>query len=508
MTTKHEKPHSVDLENKLGDDVDNVSLEAGSQSLPSKNWLTRLRNALSSCAETRGVAPVPIEERSDKDTLKLFTLWLTANCTTLPMTTGISGTLIFGLDLVVASVVIVLSTLLFMLPVAWMGMMGPKTGMRQMVQTRYYFGYYFSIGIALLQIATLIGYTIMTSIVSGQTLTAVSEGDLSLAVGITISIVGALPISFLGYKYLHYIDQYLWAPSFVALVIVAGVSGKSLAVTGAEPVAISPRSVLTFAAACASLCTSWAPLVSDFAVYIDPSTPRIKIFLCVYAGYSVPSILLLILGAAAGASVPANETWAQAYGLYSVGGIINAMNSPLGGFGKFVSALLAFSVLGLTACTLYSLSISFQSLHPILSRLPRSLYSLVIVAIIVPISIVASSNFYNSLSNFLSVVGYWTASYTSIALTEHFCFRRGRYSAYNVSDWDNPKALPLGFAALASLCFSFGLIVPSMDTAWYTGPIAVRTGDIGIQLGIALSSLIYIVLRGAESRWKGGGRSP
>ncbi|KAL0766621.1 hypothetical protein CaCOL14_011066 [Colletotrichum acutatum] len=388
------------------------------------------------------------------------------------MTTGISGTLVFGLDLAVASIVIVLSTLLFMLPVAWMGMMGPKTGMRQMVQTRYYFGYYFSIGIALLQIATLIGYTIMTSIVSGQTLTAVSGGDLSLVVGITISVVGALPISFLGYKYLHYIDQYLWAPSFVALVIVAGVSGKTLANTGAETVAISPRSVLTFAAACASLCTSWAPLVSDFAVYIDPSTPRIKIFLCVYAGYSVPSILLLILGAALGAAVPANETWAEAYGLYSVGGIINAMNSPLGGFGKFVSVLLAFSVLGLTACTLYSLSISFQSLHPLLSRLPRYLYSLVIVAIIVPISIVASSNFYNSLSNFLSVVGYWTASYTSIALTEHFYFRRGQYSAYNVSDWDNPKALPLGFAALASLCCSFGLIVPSMDTAWYTGPIA------------------------------------
>lgn len=211
----------------------------------------------------------------------------------ISMTTGISGTLVFGLDLAVASLVIVLSTLLFMLPVAWMGTMGPKTGMRQMVQTRYYFGYsirrlmtvssivadlrnsyYFSVGTALLQIATLIGYTIMTSIVSGQTLTAVSEGDLSLAVGITISVVGALPISFLGYKYLHYIDQYLWAPSSVALVIVAGVSAKSFAGTSAETVALSPRSVLTFAAACASLCTSWAPLVSDFAVYIDPSTPR------------------------------------------------------------------------------------------------------------------------------------------------------------------------------------------------------------------------------------------
>ncbi|KAK1474706.1 purine-cytosine permease FCY21 [Colletotrichum cuscutae] len=314
-----------------------------------------------------------------------------------------------GLDPTVASVVIVLSTLLFILPVAWMRMMGPKTGMSPMVQTRYYFwhysisrltkvsfivansetSYYLSIGIALLQIATLIGYTILTSIVSGSTLTAGSKGDLSLI----------------------------------------------------------------------------APLVSDFAVYIDPSTPR--------SSYAC---------AAAGAAVPANETWAQAYGLYSVDGIINARNTPLGGFGKF-------------------------SLHPILSRLPRYLYSLVIVAIIVLISIVASSNFYNSLPNFLSVVGYWTASYTSITLTEHFRFRRGRYSAYNISDWDNPKALPLGFAALASLCCSFRLIVPSMDTAWYTGPIAVRTGDIGMQLGIALGSLTYIVLRGAESQWKGRGRS-
>lgn len=52
-----------------------------------------------------------------------------------------SGTLVFGLDFATASIVIVLSTLIFMFPVAWMGMMGPKTGMRQIIQTRYYFGY-------------------------------------------------------------------------------------------------------------------------------------------------------------------------------------------------------------------------------------------------------------------------------------------------------------------------------------------------------------------------------
>ncbi|KAK1529852.1 purine-cytosine permease FCY21 [Colletotrichum paranaense] len=394
MTTRHEKTHSVDLYNRLDENVDNVYLEAGSQSLPSKDWLTRLRNAFLHSAETQGVAPVPIEERSDRDTFKLFMLWLTANCTTLPLATvrqtdeyhqydhwHIRNPKL-GLDPTVVTVVIVLSTLLFILPVAWMGMMGPKTGMSQMVQTRYYFwyysisrlmtvsfivansevSYYFSIDIALLQIGTLIGYTIMTSIVS--------------SVGI-------------GLRRLH-------RPIHAKVGLDLRITETGLGLRHLQQ----------------------------------------------------NQDLLMRVRAAAGAAVPANELWAQAYGLYSVGGIINAMNTPLGGFGKFVSVLS-------------------QSLHPILSRLPRYIYSLLIVAIIVLISIVASSNFYNSLSNFLSVVGYWTASYTSIALTEHFRFRWGRYSAYNISDWDNPKALPLGFAALASLCCSFGLIVPSKDTARY-----------------------------------------
>lgn len=139
--------------------------------------------------------------------------------------------------------------------------------------------YYFVIVIALLQLATLTGYTIITSIVSGQTLTAVSQGDLGLSVGITITVVGALPVSFLGYKYLHYIDQYLWVPSLVSLIVVAGISARSLA-THTHVVAMSARSVVTFTSACASLCISWAAMVSDFAVYIDPSTPR---YVCLVA---------------------------------------------------------------------------------------------------------------------------------------------------------------------------------------------------------------------------------
>lgn len=82
--------------------------------------------------------------------------------------------------------------------------------------------------VAILQLATLTGYTIITSIVSGQTLTALSEGSLSLAVGIVLTVIVALCVSFMGYNFLHYFEQYSWIPSMVALIVTVGVGSKSL----------------------------------------------------------------------------------------------------------------------------------------------------------------------------------------------------------------------------------------------------------------------------------------
>lgn len=55
--------------------------------------------------------------------------------------TGMVGTLSYGLSLRDASLVIIFFTLLTSTPVAYMGILGPKTGLRQMIQARYAFGY-------------------------------------------------------------------------------------------------------------------------------------------------------------------------------------------------------------------------------------------------------------------------------------------------------------------------------------------------------------------------------
>lgn len=177
-----------------------------------------------------------------------------------------------------------------------------------------------------------------------------------------------------------------------------------------------------------------------------------------------------------------------------------AMLGSAGGFGKFIAVVLAFSVIGNIACSLYSLSINFQVVIPILVRVPRYVFSILITAAVIPVSIVVARNFLGSLGNFLGIIGYWAAAFIGITLTEHHYFRKGDPHAYDVGIWDVGSKLPIGAAALSAGALSFTLIIPCMDTAWYTGPIAVHTGDLGVEVGICLSVLLYIPLRTLEKR--------
>lgn len=219
-----------------------------------------------------------------------------------------------------------------------------------------------------------------------------------------------------------------------------------------------------------------------------------------YIGYMLPSIPLLVLGAAIGGAVPNVASWNTAWNAYSTGGVVYAMVEPVGNFGKFVAVLLAFSVIGNTACSLYALSISLQTLLPILMRVPRYLFSIVIAAIVIPVAIVAASNFLESLNNFLGVIGYWTATYIGIAISDHFWFRRSGDDAYDSNIWNVGRMLPTGVAALGAMALSFGIIIPCMDAAWFSGPVGKRTGDLGIEVGMCLAALLYVPFRTLEKR--------
>ena len=113
---------------------------------------------------------------------------------------------------------------------------------------------------------------------------------------------------------------------------------------------------------------------------------------------------------------------------------------------------------------------------------------------------------FNSLhsSHTPALIGYWIAPFCAVVLTEHVLFRRS-FSTYDVANaWDDPHHtnLPRPYAALCALAASIGVIVLSMQQAWWTGPVAKRgTGDLGMILGFVVSVAVYAVARWIELHW-------
>ena len=89
----------------------------------------------------------------------------------------------------------------------------------------------------------------------------------------------------------------------------------------------------------------------------------------------------MCLGAAAAISAPSVPGWNAGYADGNVGGLLKAMLSPVGGFGKVLVVLLSLSVTGAIAPTIYSMCIQFQTLIPPLAVVPRYVFS-VLAAIV------------------------------------------------------------------------------------------------------------------------------
>ena len=109
---------------------------------------------------------------------------------------------------------------------------------------------------------------------------------------------------------------------------------------------------------------------------------------------------------------------------------------------------------------------------------------------VVPLSIAGAHRFYETLTNFLGLIGYWASSYAAILTVEYVFFRKNDPENYNTQIWDVAAKLPTGIAALSAGILSFGLVIPSMDQQWFVGPIASFTGDIGFEVALDRKSVV------------------
>ncbi|KAK3318512.1 permease for cytosine/purines, uracil, thiamine, allantoin-domain-containing protein [Apodospora peruviana] len=472
---------------------------------PAENNPRWYQNLLDAGVEENGIKPVPIEQRTSTQYNELFTVFFTCLLTILAIPTGMLATLEFGLDLRDASLVILFFSLLCCIPPAFMGIAGMETGLRQIVQARYSFGLCLVTIPLLLNAATMTGFALSAAVVAGQVISSLNTDRVSVNVGILVICLASFGVSLLGFRALHFWERWTWIPALIALVITAGCGGKHLYLQS-EVVSPSttPSQVMSYGGLIAGYFITFGGTVSDYSVYHNPKgVSKFKVFMYMYLGFIIPSVPLLILGAAIGGAVPSIPTWSAAYAVTGIGGVMREMLSPAGGFGNFVLIVLALTVVGTNAISVYSVALNLQMLLPFFARIHRVVFVVVTIAVIIPFAMRAAAEWQESLMNFLAVIGYWAGCFDAVLILELAVFRKMDYETYENAIWNVGRKLPPGFAAMGASLMSMGLVIPGMGEPWYTGPIAETTGDIGFLMALAVTSIFYLPFRWLEIRWTG-----
>jgi purine-cytosine permease-like protein len=156
----------------------------------------------------------------------------------------------------------------------------------------------------------------------------------------------------------------------------------------------------------------------------------------------------------------------------------------------------------------YSFAMHAQNFGPWALRIPRVI--LVTLGFIAAVIVgCCAARFFPeaTLQTFLSIIGYWTVVHIVVVAEEHFIFRGGRWSRYDLDAWSKQDLLPFGWGAIGAFCFGFLGAALGMKITWYTGPIAELIGkkgaNIGHELTFAFSAFAFPVFRWLEKKYTG-----
>ncbi|EPQ50102.1 purine-cytosine permease [Gloeophyllum trabeum ATCC 11539] len=464
--------------------------------------------------EARGIERVPEDERESKNVWNNLLMWWSVNTvlTTIPI--GVLAQEFYTLTFPHAVATIMCFGALGGVCTAFIATLGPQTGLRTMVITRFSSGYVGGTIYSILNILTQLGFSTTAVILGGQTLASINPGTLPLVVGIIIIGLCSLVPCFIGYNMVHIYERYAWIVTFIVMLFLWGLGGRAGFDIGAQKGledhgrALS-ADVLSFGGIVFGSFTGWAPVAADYNCRLPVSTPPLKVFLLTFFGLFIPICFVEILGAAL--MTITDPAYTSAFAEGSTGGLLGQVLSPWKGGGKFVLVLLALSVVANNIPNTYSTALSIQALARPFALIPRFVWTLLAFAIYTIAGVAGREHFSEILSNFLSILSYWTAFFIVIVAEEHLIFRRrgGPLGGYNLADYDTPGRLPLGVAGILAGCFGVAGAVVGMSEVWYTGPLGRDAGtelygaDLGFELAAGFAAVTFLPLRYLEIRLTG-----
>lgn len=322
---------------------------------------------------------------------------------------------------------------------------------------------------------------------------------MTLIVGCVIIAVIGYVVSIFGFALIHTFEKYSWIMTFILLLILIGEVGNKVdpSIPGEDTGLIYSGSMLSFIAINFSSASGWCSIAADYYCNYPANTKSWKIFGLTFFGISIPTVFTTVIGACLGNiaisnTSDANAYLATAYEDHGLGGLLREAYHPLG-FSKFCLVLLVFSVIGNNVAVNYSSGLSIQLLGHYFHAIPRFIWSFLNALVVAILAIAGREHLSLIVSNFVSLLGYWTVSFTFILLIEDQVFRRR--TGYDLNVWDVPGKLPWGIAAVMALLTGYlAGGVTGMSQTWYVGPIAKLFGGFGGDVGVYLSAVFTIVV--------------
>ncbi|TNY23005.1 hypothetical protein DMC30DRAFT_444791 [Rhodotorula diobovata] len=467
--------------------------------------------------ETRSLERVPEDQRDElplwRIALRQVMFWFSVNCSASCLATGYLGSLYFTLDYRTSLAVIYLGVALGVSVSATMATLGPKTGLRTMAVARFAGGFPGTAFMTLLNAVVQICYSISTAIIGGQILRGIN--GCSLVVGIVVLAVVVLVLCVYGYQFVHYWERWAWIGCVIIYCIVLGLGRHGdYDVNRLTAIMDEGREltgdVLSFLGIMFSVGSGWTSIAADYNITVPSRTPAWLLWTSTWIGMYLPIVFTCTVSATFMAL--SKPDYVAAFEEDSLGGILgHILIQNVGGFGKFLMVLLAFSTVSAQIPNCYSGALCIQAIHPILLRVPRILFVILFTVIYLVCALVGREHLSEIVSNFAAILAYYTAFLASIVFIEVFWFRRKNGPLGEQTNWDDVadfKKLPPGIACCASIACTIPVVVMGMAATWYVGPIALAIakpygGDLGFEISAGMSMITYPLFRYAEIRYFG-----
>ncbi|EER35721.1 hypothetical protein CTRG_00460 [Candida tropicalis MYA-3404] len=497
---------TIDREKALLNGDDESTTQIGTTK-EADNWVDKIGLRIN--AEIRGIERVPEEERTDTSLLSPLFIFLSPNMVISGLSIGSLGPTAFDLDFRTSTIIICIWCFIGACCTGIYSAFGMRFGLRQQILSRYFTGNIMGRVFALFNVISCIGWNAVNVIPCAQLLSAV--GPLPPWAGCLILVICTCIFAVFGYKTVHLYEKYAWIPNFIVFIIIIAKFAPTHSFRWGEMKSGETEigNVLSFIAVIFGLNAGWIPSSADYTVYMPSNSNPWKVASAMVIGLTLPTIFACVLGAAIGTSVSIDGSRFQtAYNENSIGGLVYEIlcgDNNNQGY-RFIIVVFALGAVSNNMPGSYSLSLAIQCIWSQFARVPRIAWCIIGNLVSLAFSIPAYYKFEAALSNFLSIIGYNVSIYLSMSLAEHFIYRKG-FSGYDVSDFNNPKTLPIGIAGVVGFCFGICSTVLSMNQTWYQGVIARQIGeyggDISWELNIIFAFVGYNLARPFELKYFG-----